>query len=243
MEQHVHRPLVHIPLSLDMTATDYFKHALEFAKTNYQETIDRISNTKFDQVSEAAFIEEYIWAVYVSGFRASTISNLWDRLMAAHYETMWWACYYSHDDAPHLVRENAWKRAMDVFANARKVDAVIKTADVMRNGIKTMGWRAFRDTSLSTPEQLQALPFIGKITCYHLARNIGLLQYVKPDVHLVRMARVWQYESPQRMCEHLGGEYGLQPGIVDLVLWYAASTFGTKMAPYAFIAENQMHLV
>jgi hypothetical protein len=207
-----------------MGSYGYFKGALAFARANYQEAIDRISNTKFDEISPTSFFDEYVWAVYVSGFRASTISKIWDRLMGNYR----WLCISSQRPNQPSDLFDIKQKAMAIFANERKVDAVIKGAGIIWNGVKEMGWQAWKEQNLSTPEKLQTLPFIGKITCYHLARNIGLLQYVKPDVHLERMAKHWQYESPQKMCEHLGELHGLQPGIVDLVLWYAASTFGTR---------------
>lgn len=229
MELHVEHPIVITPLTqLRLSSYGYFKLARSFAEANYQETIDRISTTEFGKLPENVFIEEYVWAVYVSGFRANTVSKLWPRLMNAYHEAMLHACYYIGDDAPPCDMDRVRRLAMTVFANERKTDAIIKAAGIIHDGIKSLGWPKYRDEHLSTPELLQELPFIGQITRYHLARNIGLLQWVKPDVHLNRMAKHWQYASPQAMCEHLGKVEGLQPGIVDLILWYAASTFGTR---------------
>lgn len=215
---------------MQMSSYDYFDAAQKFAETNYQETIDRISRTRFEDMLPSKFFAEYIWAVYVSGFRASTISKLWDRLLDA-YDGL---CIMGDANTPEELA-NVKQKALALFRNERKVDAIIKCADMIRCGINEMGWERFRDEQLTTPELLQKLPFIGKITRYHLARNIGLLQYVKPDVHLERMSRYWGYHSPQVMCAHLGICAGreprdppLQPGIVDLILWYAASTFGTR---------------
>jgi hypothetical protein len=77
------------------------------------------------------------------------------------------------------------------------------------------------------------LPYIGKVTAYHLGRNIGLLESVKPDLHLERMAKHWGEKSPETLVKGIQdkhtasvGEY-IPAGLVDLCLWYAASTFGT----------------
>jgi endonuclease III len=222
MEQHIETPVIETPLTLEMGCEDYFVGARKFAEANYGETITRISNTKFENLHHISFFDEYVWCVYVSGFRASTISKIWNRLMDRYLDLDLCSESVLHDD------QEIKRNAMAIFANERKVDAVIKCSHIVRDNIRTIGWERFRNECLSTPEKLQELPFIGKITCYHLARNIGLLQYVKPDVHLERMAKHWQYKSPQNMCEHLGKLNGLEPGIVDLILWYAASTFGTR---------------
>ncbi len=223
MEQHIDTPIITNKLSLDMDVREYFGGARKFAETNYKETIDRISNTDFKHLSSTTFFTEYVWCVYVSGFRAKTISKIWQRLLD---------CYINLDldgEQRHGGSIDKLKqRAMAIFANERKVDAIIRCGTMIREAHNAIGWQRFRNEQLSTPELLQELPFIGPITCYHLARNIGLLQYVKPDVHLLRMAQKWGYESPQKMCDYLGQSYGLKPGIVDLILWYAASTFGTN---------------
>jgi thermostable 8-oxoguanine DNA glycosylase len=218
VEQHIDTPIITNKLSLDMDVREYFGGARKFAETNYAETVNRISNTKFHEMWSKEFFTEYVWCVYVSGFRAKTVSKIFTELMLV----------YSSPNSPPEDHEYVKTRAMSLFANERKVDAVLKCKKMIGNEIGTVGWETFREDRLSTPELLQELPFIGPITCYHLARNIGLLQYVKPDVHLSRMAQRWGYESPQKMCDYLGQSYGLKPGIVDLILWYAASTFGTN---------------
>jgi len=88
-------------------------------------------------------------------------------------------------------------------------------------------WEAWRQDRLSSPELLRRLPYVGPVTCFHLARNLGMLECVKPDLHLVRMAEHWGYPGCVEMCEDLRPD-GMPLGIVDLILWYAASTFGTS---------------
>lgn len=67
-------------------------------------------------------------------------------------------------------------------------------------------------------EYLASLPFIGPITKYHLARNLGL-DYAKPDRHLERLSRCFGFATPQGMCEYLSIIFGMRIGTVDLVLW------------------------
>lgn len=66
---------------------------------------------------------------------------------------------------------------------------------------------------------LATLPWIGPITKYHLARNLGL-DVCKPDRHLVRLAAP---ETPDEMCLRLSEETGDRIGVVDCVIWRAAN--------------------
>lgn len=68
---------------------------------------------------------------------------------------------------------------------------------------------------------LESLPYIGKITKYHLAKNLGE-DVVKPDRHLVRIAN--QYKTtPDALCEGLACETGLRKATIDLIIWRAAN--------------------
>lgn len=65
------------------------------------------------------------------------------------------------------------------------------------------------------------LPWIGAITKFHLARNLGI-DCVKPDRHLVRLARQYGL-TPTALCTELAGETGDRVGTVDCVLWRACN--------------------
>lgn len=67
---------------------------------------------------------------------------------------------------------------------------------------------------------LEALPWIGGITKYHLAKNFGL-QYAK-DVHLQRLADR-EGCTAQALCERLAAEVGLRVATVDTILWRACA--------------------
>lgn len=65
---------------------------------------------------------------------------------------------------------------------------------------------------------LEKLAWIGPITKYHLARNIGI-DTVKPDRHLVRLAEMFVFDTPMSMCEHIHEDSGAKLGTIDVVLW------------------------
>ncbi len=65
---------------------------------------------------------------------------------------------------------------------------------------------------------LDTLPFIGKITKYHLARNLGI-DVAKPDRHLVRLAKRFGYDDVQKMCKEISDKTGERIAVIDEILW------------------------
>jgi hypothetical protein len=62
------------------------------------------------------------------------------------------------------------------------------------------------------------LPWIGQITKYHLARNLGI-DTVKPDRHLIRLTERFGYPSPIKMCKVIQKETSTRLGVIDVTLW------------------------
>jgi len=68
---------------------------------------------------------------------------------------------------------------------------------------------------------LASLPWIGQITKWHLAKNLGV-DCCKPDRHLVRLAKRTG-ETPAGLCERLSKLSGDRISTVDVILWRAAN--------------------
>lgn len=202
----------------------YFADAKDFVLSNYIDEVIRISELKLECVTPDKFFSEYIWTVHTTGFSAKAVGKFFPRLAAA-YGPFSILATEDFDDA--------FSRIRTVCNNAQKAKAVWSTAKLLTTEIANTGWGLFRDKKLSSPSLLQKLPYVGKITCFHLARNIGLLEYVKPDLHLVRMAQHWGFKDCQEMCESMqkndksDNGYRFPLGIIDLILWYSASEHGT----------------
>jgi hypothetical protein len=67
----------------------------------------------------------------------------------------------------------------------------------------------------------RSIPWIGGITCYHLAKNFGA-QVAKPDVHLQRLAER-HGTTCQDLCEAIAERTGFSVASVDLILWRACA--------------------
>lgn len=68
----------------------------------------------------------------------------------------------------------------------------------------------------------QSLPWIGPVTCYHLAKELSL-DVAKPDVHLARLA-ARDRTSVKRLCARLARQTGYRVATVDTLLWRACAT-------------------
>lgn len=70
-------------------------------------------------------------------------------------------------------------------------------------------------------EFLKSLPYIGNITKYHLAKNLGI-DVVKPDRHLKRIAEK-ESKTPYQLCKEISDLIGDSLATVDTVIWRAAN--------------------
>ena len=78
------------------------------------------------------------------------------------------------------------------------------------------------------------LPFIGDITKHHLAKNLGL-DTIKPDVHLMRLARA-ERVSPMALCARLAYQTGYRQSTIDSILWRACADRYLESSTY--VAEG-----
>ena len=67
----------------------------------------------------------------------------------------------------------------------------------------------------------ETLPWIGPITKFHLAKNLGS-NVAKPDVHMLRLAKL-SGTTAQELCERLSRETGYRAATIDLILWRACA--------------------
>lgn len=204
--------------SVDDGPRAYFEKARAFAERFYGDEVRRISSVRLEDVTPGFFFQEYVWVVHATGFSAKAVGKFMSRLMAAYGR--WDRC--GREKFPKVM-----SRVKPVCNNPQKAKAVHSTAARMVEELRDAHWDDWRAANLSDVEKIGELPYVGKITRYHLGRNVGLLDCVKPDLHLVRMADHWGFKDCESMCAAMRGDDDVPLGIVDLVVWYAAATFGT----------------
>ena len=120
------------------------------------------------------------------------------------------------------MREQTVQKIWDNYFEKR--DSLVighlgKRKAIVAGSKKYVQWFKELRSSKDPIEYLQTLPYIGKTTKYHLARNIGI-DCVKPDRHMVRLSDYFGFENPLEMCleiqKHIPDE---KLGIIDLILW------------------------
>lgn len=140
------------------------------------------------------FAEETIWVILNSGMKEQIARIIQKRIFEA-----------LHDG----------RDISTAFGHKGKVAAikyVIENGDVL--------FRSWNVTEQPI-EFLQTIPFIGKITAWHLAKNLGY-DCVKPDRHLIRVAAEHNM-SPNELCKWIADENGERLATVDTVIWRACN--------------------
>lgn len=162
--------------------------------------------------TESDFLRETAWVILCSGFREEIVRRKFGYISL---------CFCDWCSAEEIVsKENLCRStAFAAFKNKRKIDAIITTAKKLYKS----GFACIKDKVLKSPiDVLSSFPYIGKITAYHLAKNLGF-DVCKADVHLQRLARILGWEGPWAMCQLISDQTGEKIAVVDIVLWrYAA---------------------
>jgi len=179
-------------------------------------------------VIESDFLREAAWVVLNSGMRESVVRTRFPLISASF---RWWR---SAAEIARHARE-CIEEALACFRHESKIRAIASIAKIIaRDGIVT--WRD-RMASDDVMVQLQALPFIGPTTAYHLAKNLGL-NVAKPDRHLTRIATAAGYVSPAELCTVLSRMTMDDIAVVDTILWRCATLGSGYQSLFMTTAEH-----
>lgn len=174
--------------------------------------IDWQDNLCLSRISETDFLREAAWVVLSSGMRESIIRGRFWAISDAFRQWRRATEILEH-------RFDCECHALEVFGHKRKISAILSIVEeVARNGFVRIKEQIQREGV----SFLRTLDFIGPVTCYHLAKNIGL-DVVKPDRHLVRVAQATGYLDPADLCHAIAEWTGDKVSVVDLVIWRFAT--------------------
>jgi hypothetical protein len=140
------------------------------------------------------FFREYLWVVLNSGMK-NQVARIIERRIY-----------------------DAWDRG-DTTTSAFGHKGKTAGIDYVRENMDRLfeEYRVAKDQT----EFLVTLPWIGNITKYHLAKNLGV-DCCKPDRHLARIASSYN-TIPDLLCRTLSQATGDRVATVDLVIWRAAN--------------------
>ena len=201
-----------IPLSVKKIVDSYVTAKELVIANGYADEIDWQDGLRFSQISESEFLREAAWVILSSGMRETVVRKKFPLLSTAFLN---WRCA----KAIRRQRSSCCTKALAVFNHQRKIDAIIKIViNVAEDGFGTMKSHIEEEGV----DYIRTLPFMGPATAFHLAKNLGL-DVVKPDRHLVRIARIAGFESPARLCRAIADQVGDRIAVIDLVIWRYAT--------------------
>lgn len=180
----------------------YLDAQQRIVEAGYGPDIDWAERLAYVKPGPVYVLQEASWVILNSGFRYTVAKKLWPGLTRAFRE---WV--------PEAVTEASVTEALLVLKHEGKVKAMAGMAHIIRGeGVERILEEA------KEPLKLRRLPWIGDITCWHLAKVLGA-DVVKPDVHLQRAAKAAGYDTPVALCEAIGTSLGERLTVVDSVLW------------------------
>lgn len=189
----------------------------------YGEEIDSALAAAVRSIGEPNFLSNLAWVVFASGFSESVLRRLFPRLRAA---------FLDFTSAQVITESYAACRtqALSVFANERKVEAVLWAAGLIaREGFE----RTLQEVEIDPIESLQQFPMIGPVTSYHLAKNLGY-PVAKADRHVQRLSDMLGFREARQLCQYLSEWSGDPISVVDVVLWRYATIVPDYLARFRY---------
>jgi len=170
-------------------------------------------------VSESDFLRELAWAILSGGMAEVVIRKKFPDISR---------CFLDWESARQIVEQTdeCISGALRYFRHEGKIKAIATAANML---CVTGSFEGFKADILQNPiGTLRSFPYIGPITAYHVAKNIGI-RVAKPDRHLARLARTNGFKSVAEFCGTIAGFLGEDIRLVDSVLW----RFATMHRDYA----------
>lgn len=188
----------------------------------YGSAIDWQHSVKLDAMTESDFLRESAWVVLSAGMSAKVVSTIFPAFSTA---------FFHWSRAEQIVQNDIRCRraALEVFSHAGKVDAVL---EISRHVDQVSFSHVKHDVAAEGVTYLRSLPYIGPITAFHLAKNLGL-DVAKPDRHLVRLASHLGFSDAAALCAVIAASVGDRIAVVDLVLWQHTALYGIQPGPWS----------
>jgi hypothetical protein len=174
------------------------------------------------EISETDLLRECAWAILSCGMAEYVVRGVFERVSGAFFE--WSSAHAIANDGARCVR-----RARKAFDNPRKLHAIVAVADsVAERGFD----ECVRSLHHDPIEYLGSFSYLGPASARHAAKNLGFV-FAKPDRHLLNLAGLLGYSTPDVLCTEIAELTGESVRVVDIVLWrYCAMQKG---GPRAFV--------
>lgn len=164
-------------------------------------------------LSESQFLRELAWVILSSGMAESVIRNKFPDISISF---LGW-------ESARCISENAEQCVANALCHFRHRGKIRAIADAAIAVFAAGSFEHLKSQLLCDPiQKLQSFAYIGPVTAFHLAKNIGI-PVVKPDRHLTRLARSNGYSSAAELCGSIACYLGEDLRLVDSVLWRFAT--------------------
>ena len=174
----------------------------------YADELDWQDRLCLRRLTESEILKEFAWVVLSSGMNYKVISRLFNNFSDAFYQ-------WQSAELIERNKKSCTKKAMKVFANEKKLNAIVHFCGVVAD----IGVQELKDRIVDRGiNYIQAFPYMGSATAYHFAKNIGV-DVVKPDRHLVRISQKLGFDTPHQMCSLVSTATADKLSVVDLVYW------------------------
>lgn len=187
----------------------FFLEARKFTLAHHAADFEWIDSRTTLVLEFPEFMEEFIYVVIASGFKGKTAARLTPHLFAVVAREL----QFGHA----MLADAVVEEMMEIFRNKVKIGSIARAYSLLYAEYTRVS------TTWSTPQDLVSLPYIGPVTCWHLARNIGLVSCVKPDLHLKRLiGGIFGTDSDQFVQDVVGKlakRCDMNLGTTDFCLW------------------------
>lgn len=200
-----------------MTRSSAATRAYLFAREHVEDAgyvaeIDEHERHSISDCDAALFVRESAWVILSSGMREAIVRRRFPGVCAgfSHFECL---DEVSAEPLPFV------QRARSAFNHRPKLMGIVHAAQwVTADGFEPIKRRLLWEG----PKCLERIPFIGPITAFHLAKNLGL-PVAKADRHLTRIAGELGFPTPHELCDRIAHRTGDAPHVIDLVFWRFAT--------------------
>lgn len=203
-----------MPLSPHELAERYIDAKIAVVKKGYAHEIDWYSSLDLRAITESDFLREAAWVILNAGMRESVVRKRFGKIAEAFLD-------WKDSAAIVELQSQCVEQGRIQFNHERKIKAIVSVATrVLETGFETVKRRIAEEGSC----YLETFSFVGPVTSLHLAKNLGV-DVVKPDRHLVRIAKQTRHRSVKSMCDSISLLTGEKLAVIDTALWrFAAIT-------------------
>ncbi len=178
----------------------------------YQKEINWQSNIDFEELNKEKFLREIAWVILSSGMKEQIIRRIFYKIESS---------FFNWNSITKIVenKEKCYNNALKIFKNKKKISSIIESAEILND----INFSDFKKSVRKKPvENLSLFPYIGPVTVYHLAKNIGI-DVAKPDRHLVRIAKNEGFNDVQEFCRYIADRCEDSIPVIDIVFWRFAN--------------------